>query len=179
VPAVGAAVGDLHVAPGHPDKLFTQVWLVAPHHQDPVRASRSEVVRVGALGMQRVRGDDDLVQVEPVEQRGEAADLAGLALYLGVDLDLAERDTGIMVDGREQVSGWASLTGVGAGAGTADGLAVHRERAPTRWGREPGDDPSADGQVEPIPVECGQDPADRGLTRRPGTERECVSDLAR
>jgi hypothetical protein len=51
---------------------------------------------VGALGVQRVRGDDHLVQVEGVEQRGEPGDLAGLV----VDHDLAEHGAGIVVDRR-------------------------------------------------------------------------------
>lgn len=88
------------------------------------RAALVEVLGVGTLGMECVRGDHRSCQVdtrlsETLEQGGEHRDLVGLR----ADLDLAQ-DQGIAVGGgREEMH----LVALGVG-GAAYGLAVHRDR---------------------------------------------------
>jgi len=70
-----------------------------------VRAAGVQRGDVLALGVQRVCGDHRPGQVhavaaaQGVEQRGETADLAGLAVHR----DLAEHDPRVLVDHREQM----------------------------------------------------------------------------
>jgi hypothetical protein len=68
--------------------------------QQVVRAATVQVLGVGALGVQRVGGDDRIGNVHPVQQRGEHRDLVGL----GVHIHLPEHHAMGMVKGGEQVA---------------------------------------------------------------------------
>jgi hypothetical protein len=121
-----------------------------------------EVVGVAALGVQRVRSQEHPGQVDPVQQRGERGDLAGLAA-LPADLGLPEDHPAGGVERGQQMN-----LGPVLGAGAASGLAVdgdHLHRAGWRRGSA-GGQPGRQHRVQRVEVDQLQDPADRGLARR-------------
>ena len=67
--------------------------------QQVVRAAPVQVCGVGMLGMQRVRGDDRIGDLDAVAQRGEPQDFVGR----GVHLDLPQHHAMSVVERREQV----------------------------------------------------------------------------
>jgi hypothetical protein len=124
VAGVDVAGGDRDLGPGQGFERGEQCRLVLFDGEHEPRAAVVEVLGVGALGVQGVRGDHrvgqgDTDRGEPVEQRGEHRDLVGLR----ADLDLTQ-DQGVLVGrGREQMH----LVALGVG-GTAHCLAIHRDR---------------------------------------------------
>jgi hypothetical protein len=68
--------------------------------QQVVRAATVQVLGVGALGVQRVGGDDRIADADPVQQRAEHRDLVGL----GSHIHLPEHHAIGMVKGGEQVA---------------------------------------------------------------------------
>ena len=76
-----------------------QAGLVALDDQQVVRAAPGQVGGVGALGVQRIGGDDRAGDVDAVQQRGEHGNLVGL----GAHLHLAQHHAVSMVEGGEQV----------------------------------------------------------------------------
>ena len=81
-------------------ELGVQAGLVALDDQQVVRAAAVQVFGVGALGVQRVGGDDRILNVHPVQQRGEHRDLVGLGVYVY----LSQYHAAGMVEGGEQVT---------------------------------------------------------------------------
>jgi hypothetical protein len=77
-----------------------------------------QVVGVAALGVQRIRGDQHVGQIQPIEQPWDHRDLAALAR----DLALGQHRSAGQVEQCHQVGSAA----VGS-AGAADGLPVHRQ----------------------------------------------------
>jgi hypothetical protein len=119
-----------------------------------VPAAGVQVVRVAAVGVQGIGGDQHVVDVELVEQGGERGDLAALLL----DLDLAEDGAGGLVENRHQMRQVDAAVG-GTDVGAAQGLAVQGVHAALfatrcllrRW----------------LGIELGQHPGpQRGLQRR-------------
>ena len=77
-----------------------------------------QVLDMPALGVQCVRGHQDVGQVDPIQQRSERSDLVGLP----VDLGLPEYDAGSVVERGQQMH----LSPI-IGAGAASGLPVDRD----------------------------------------------------
>ena len=67
--------------------------------QQVVRAAPVQVGGVGVLGVQRVRGDDRIGDLDAVQQRGEQGDFVGL----GAHLDLAQHHAMGVIERGEQV----------------------------------------------------------------------------
>jgi hypothetical protein len=87
-----------------------------------VRAAFVQPVRVLALGVQRVRGDQHAAELAGlVQHSGEHSDFAGLAAYGS----LGEHYAGAVVQAGQQVR-----RGAASGPGAAHGLAVYREHHP-------------------------------------------------
>jgi hypothetical protein len=84
VPTVSVLGGDRDLRPGQPDQPGMQLRLVRLRDQQVVPAAVVQVLGVCALGVQRVRGDQHIGQVETVQQRGERGEFVGLALDLGL-----------------------------------------------------------------------------------------------
>jgi hypothetical protein len=102
---LGAAVADLPVpqsadlAPGQPGQRAAQRGLVGLDGEQVVGAAVVQVVGVGALAVQRVRGDHDTAQViDGVQRRGE-----GGHLVCAVHLDLRQRQVIGVVEDRDQL----------------------------------------------------------------------------
>jgi hypothetical protein len=141
VPTVSVLGGDRDLRPGQPDQLGMQLRLVRLRDQQVVPAAVVQVLGVCALGVQRVRGEQHIGQVETVQQRGERGDFVGLAL----DLGLAQHCPGCGVERGQQMH-----LGVLIGAGAAGGLPVDRDHPhPTRprW-RNPAGQPGRQRRIE-------------------------------
>jgi hypothetical protein len=100
VPAFPLGAGDWHVAPGEGGELGVQAGLVALDDQQVVRSAAVQVSGVGALGVQRVGGDDRAGDLDTVQQRAEHRDLVGL----GGHVHLPEHHAMGMVKGGKQVT---------------------------------------------------------------------------
>jgi len=71
---------------------------------DEVRAARGQVAGVLALGMQRIGGDDRVLDPDAVAQRGEQGDFVGL----GAHLHLPQHYPMGLVERRQQVTALAA-----------------------------------------------------------------------
>jgi hypothetical protein len=133
-------------------------------------------VRVSALGMQRIGGDDAPGQVQGLQQRGERGDLVRLAIHTG----LGEHGAGALIEGSQQVHGLPVAAGV---PGSPHCLAVHGHRPapalallpPLASGPQPRFQPGPHGRVEGRGINGFQDPADGGLIWRPGPAGQRVT----
>jgi hypothetical protein len=118
-------------------------------------AGHQELGGIG-VGLQRVGGDHRAGEVEVGEQRGEAGDLTGGA----VDLSLGEDGAGGVVHRGEQMD----LPAVVA-FGTAERLAVDRDRPSPSVGTVAVGQPGADRGGQGLGVKPGEGAADRGFAR--------------
>jgi hypothetical protein len=172
---LGAAVADLPVpqsadlAPGQPGQRAAQRGLVGLDGEQVVGAAVVQVVGVGALAVQRVRGDHDTAQViDGVQRRGE-----GGHLVCAVHLDLRQRQVIGVVEDRDQLGLPPALV-----AGAAQRLAVHGQHRPvliTRAhivpGRPPAGiaashDPPGQGTLQRGRIDRREHPSERGRMRR-------------
>jgi hypothetical protein len=129
--------------------------------QDPVGAALGEVGDVLPLAVHCVNGDHGVAQVsEMVEQWTEAGDLVGMT----VDVGAGQHNAGVLVASSQHVPG-----GRVAAAGSAQGLAVDRDRPPGRYSRGPGPrgEPAADDGGELVRVQGLQQSTNHRFGRSP------------
>ena len=126
-------------------------------------------VRVTALGVHRIGGDDAPGQVQGLQQGRERGDLVRLAIHAG----LGEHGTGALIEGSQQMHGLPVTAGM---PGSAHRLAIHGHRpspAPSvlsslASGPQPHlrIHPGPHRRIEGRGIHGFQDPADGGLIRR-------------
>ena len=76
--------------------------------QQVVRAAPGQVIGVGTLGVQGVRGHDGALDLDAVQQRGEHRDLVGLRAHLGLAQDHA---VGLIESGQQVAVALAAVGG--------------------------------------------------------------------
>src|SRR5664279_3689127 len=122
VPLAAGHVDGRDLTPGQRLELRVQLGLVALDDEQVVSIAPGQVVGVLALGVQSVRGDDRVGEVDAVQQRRECRYLIGLPVHD----TLPEHDPVAMFEGGEQVH-QARIGPTRA----AHALAVDRDRPPT------------------------------------------------
>jgi hypothetical protein len=105
VTALSGLVSDRDVPPGQGGKLGIQAGLISLDRDQIVRAAPGEVAGVLTLGVQSVRGDDRVLDVQAVAQRGEHRDF----VCLGAHLHLAQHHAMGLVERREQVTATVTI----------------------------------------------------------------------
>ena len=146
-----------NVFPGQRPELAVQAGLVALDGEDEVAAALVQVDGVLPLRVHRVCRDQDAVQVlDLIQQRAEHRDLVALAVHG----DLGTDHAGAVVQAGHQVR-----RAVLARAGSAQGLAVHREHRRRLPACQPGRDPGSDDHVQRQRVHRGQHPPDSDQAR--------------
>jgi hypothetical protein len=157
---VGVVAGAVHHrdrVPWQLGQLGVQRWLIGLDDKQVVGSlGGDEELGVGALGVQRVGGDQDAGKVEAVQQWLEHRNLVGGA----GNITLGEHGPVAVVQGCQQMH-----RGVVSAGGATQALAVHREHPPlpAAWRVAPVGQPSTDGAVQRVGVDPGQHPADRRL----------------
>jgi hypothetical protein len=156
VAAVAGAVKHGHVVPGQPLATCQQGGLVSldGEHVVGMLAVDQQVGGV-SVGVQRVGGDDGAGKVQVGQQRRHAGDFTGGA----VDLLLGQDGAGGVVHGGQQVDPPAVTDG------TAEGLAIDRDRPSALVRAIPVGQPCAEHRAQLVGVDTGQGPADRRLGR--------------
>ncbi len=145
-------VVEADVAPGQAAEALMQSGVVPLHDGQVVRSSFVQVGGVVVLGVQGVRRDDGVGQVDAVQERGEGRDLVAPAVDLSLRKDLAAvGHRGDQCGGRPA-----------GGAGTAEGLAIDGDDLPFRVRGLACPEEVANGAVEGVAVRSGEDEADGG-----------------
>jgi hypothetical protein len=161
VTGVRARESSFHVLPRQAGELPGQGGSVRLDDQHVVRTPPVQILRVGVLCMHGIRGQDNVLQVEWVQQRLERGDLVRLRVHG----DLPVHDAGRVVHRSDQVHCAAVVA-----ARTPGALAVHRQAhqpvvsCPVRF---PGAYPGAQHRVQQVRVHPEHDPPDRGRRRHP------------
>jgi hypothetical protein len=106
--------------------------------------------------MHRVSRHNGVDQVERVQKGSQGGDLVALDR----DQRLAEHDPEMVVECRDQMRGE-----VPGSPGAAHGLAVDRDDPPPTQNTDPSVHPRTQDRVEPVGVQSGEGPSDRGFAR--------------
>ena len=99
VAALAGLMGDGNLPPGQGGELGVQAGLVALDGEQVIRAASGQIGGVGALGMQRVGGDDSPGDIDAVQQHREHRDL----VRLRADPHLTQDSAMSMIEGSQQV----------------------------------------------------------------------------
>ena len=137
VAGVGGAVRDRDLRPGQRGEFGEQPRLVGLDGEQVVGSASGEVGGVAALGVQGVRGDEGVGDVQAVQQRSERRYLVGLSVHAG----LGEHCPGGGVERSEQVHRAPVIC-----AGAAHGLPVHGDDPTSRAETGPAGEPLADAR---------------------------------